>query len=159
MKPQTLAAVQQLENVEWFAKVGVKDAQKAIVLSSWEEAIEHCSSMEWENLCLEAQNQYCERLCERSKERFNQWNAMVETVKATTVPLVQRKTEAVVRRNNLPQVFENMVHWDILGVCMESEFSDVHPPGFFASNAYWYINGHFPCGWEGEFPKGMLVIY
>jgi hypothetical protein len=35
----------------------------------------------------------------------------------------------------------------------------VYPPGFFASNAYWYIKGHFPCGWEGEFPKGTLVIY
>lgn len=37
--------------------------------------------------------------------------------------------------------------------------SDLYPPGFFASNANWYVRGHFPCGWRGEFPKGQLVIY
>ncbi|MBS0261988.1 MAG: hypothetical protein JSS02_08520 [Planctomycetes bacterium] len=159
MKPQTLATIEQLEKVEWFTKVGVKDAQKAIVLSSWDEAIEHCSSIEWENLCLEACNQYRERLLERSKERLSQWNEIVDMVKATTIPLVQRKIETVVQQNNLPKVFENMVQWDMLGVCMESEFADVYPPGFYASQAYWYVKGHFPCGWQGEFPNGTLIVY
>jgi len=53
-----------------------------------------------------------------------------------------------------------MVQWEILGVCMEAEYADVYPPGFYASQAYWYVKGHFPCGWEGgEFPKGKLIIY
>ena len=163
MHPRTKATLQQLEVANWFSQVGtmygITQPEKVIVLSSWQEAIERCSSIEWENLCLEALNQYRERLCERSKERFNQWNIVVEMVKATTIPLVQRKIETVVRQNDLPKVFENVVQWDVLGVCMESEFADVYPPGFFASNAYWYIKGHFPCGWEGEFPKGTLVIY
>jgi len=163
MHPRTKATLQQLEVANWFSQVGtmygITQPEKVIVLSSWQEAIERCSSIEWENLCLEALNQYRERLCERSKERFNQWNNNVEMVKATTIPLVQRKIETVVRQNDLPKVFENVVQWDVLCVCMESEFADVYPPGFFASNAYWYIKGHFPCGWEGEFPKGTLIIY
>jgi hypothetical protein len=56
-------------------------------------------------------------------------------------------------------VFENMVQWDILHVCMEAEYADVYPPGFYASQAYWYVKGHYPCGWQGEFPKGKLIIY
>ena len=163
MHPRTKATLQQLEVANWFSQVGtmygITQPEKVIVLSSWQEAIERCSSIEWENLCLEALNQYRERLCERSKERFNQWNNNVEMVKATTISLVQRKIETVVRQNDLPKVFENVVQWDVLGVCMESEFADVYPPGFFASNAYWYIKGHFPCGWEGEFPKGTLIVY
>lgn len=138
---------------------GITQPEKVIVLTSWQEAIEQCSSIEWENLCLEAQNQYGERLRERSKERFNQWNEVAAMLKETTIPFVQRKIERVVRQYNLPTVFENMVQWDILGVCRESEFADVYPPGFFASNAYWYMKGHFPCGWQGEFPKGTLIIY
>ena len=42
---------------------------------------------------------------------------------------------------------------------MEAEFADVYPPGFYASQAYWYVKGHFPCGWQGEFPNGTLIIY
>ena len=51
------------------------------------------------------------------------------------------------------------VQWDILHVCMEAEYADVYPPGFYASQAYWYVKGHFPCGWQGEFPNGKLIVY
>jgi hypothetical protein len=160
MHPRTVATLEQLEQAAWFSQLGVKDTTAAIVLSSWQEAIEHCGSIEWENLLLEASNQYCERLVERSKERFQKWNEIAVELKKTTVPFVRRKIEAVVREYNLPKVFEDTVRWDILGVCMEAEYADVYPPGFFASQAYWYTKGHFPCGWQGgEFPKGMLVIY
>jgi hypothetical protein len=118
-----------------------------------------CSSLDWQDLLLEAANQYCERLSERSKERFNRWNDLVEDVKLTIEPLVRRKTELVIRKHNLPPIFERTVQWDILHVCMEAEYADLYPPGFYGSQAYWYVKGHFPCGWQGTFPQGKLVIY
>jgi hypothetical protein len=159
MHPRTTATHEELEKADWFACVGVKDTETAMVLSSWREAIEHCSSIEWENLCLEAANQYRERVLERSKERFNQWNDIVDQIKPVTDRLVRQKIEDVVCQQGLPKVFEDTVQWDILQVCMEAEYADVYQPGFYASQAYWYVKGHFPCGWEGKFPKGKLVIY
>jgi len=159
MNPRVEATLGQLEKSDWFARVGVKDAAAAIVLSSWREAIEHCSSIEWENLCMEASNQYRMRLLEKSQERYNQWNELVDQLKPVTEALVRRKIEAVVRVNDLPKVFEDTVHWDILGVCMEAEYADVYPPGYYASQAYWYVKGHFPCGWEGDFPNGKIIIF
>ena len=73
--------------------------------------------------------------------------------------LVQEKCQQVVEENNLPQVFLDTVDWDIIGVLMEAEYADVYPPGYYASQAYWYVHGHFPCGWQGKFPKGKLIIY
>jgi hypothetical protein len=159
MHPRTVATVDKLDKVEWFTRVGKKDTTRTRVLSSWPEAIEHCGSLEWENLCLEAVNQYCARLVERSREQFNKWNDIAGELKLETIPFVKRKIEAVVREHRLPQVFENMVQWDILHVCMEAEYADVYQPGFYASQAYWYLKGHFPCGWEGRFPEGNLIIY
>jgi hypothetical protein len=163
MHPRTKATLEQLETANWFAQVGtmygISQPEKIVMLSSWQEAVEQCSSIEWENLCLEAQNQYRMRLLDKNKDRYLQWNDVVEMLKPTTIPFVQRKIEAIVKQHDLPKVFEDTVQWDILGVCMESEFADVYPPGFFASNAYWYMKGHFPCGWQGEFPKGTLIIY
>src|SRR6516225_8284690 len=121
MHPRTSATLEQLEKADWFARVGVKDTTAATVLSSWQEAIEQCSSVEWENLCLEAANQYRERLLETSKERYRQWNEITAELKAVTIPFVQRKIETVVREHTLPKVFEDTVQWDILGVCMEAE--------------------------------------
>jgi hypothetical protein len=159
MHPRTVATLNKLENAAWFSRVGIKDTNVAIVLSSWHEAIEHCSSLEWENLCLEARNQYCERLVQRSPKLWDKWNDIVVEMKRFTEPLIERKIETVVRENNLPRVFRATVRWDILGVCMESEYADVVPPGYYASQAYWYVKGHFPCGWQGNFPDGMLIIY
>jgi hypothetical protein len=159
MHPRTQATLQQLEKANWFDKVGVKDAATAIVLSSWRDAIEQCSSIEWENLCQEAVNQYSARLIERSQEKYNQWNEIVDFLKPVTQALVRRKIEAVVRENDLPKVFEDTVQWDILHVCMEAEYADVYPPGYYASQAYWYVKGHFPCGWEGDFPNGKIIIF
>jgi hypothetical protein len=163
MHPRTTATLEKLEQAEWFANVGtyagIEDRSKIVLLSSWQEAIQHCSSVEWENLGLEAANQYRERLLERSKDRYNIWNEIVEQLKPTTIPFVKRKIEAVVRVHNLPQVFEDTVQWDILHVCMEAEYADVYHPGYYASQAYWYVKGHFPCGWDGDFPQGKLIIY
>jgi hypothetical protein len=160
MHPRTTATLEKLEKADWFTHVGEKDTTEAIiVLSSWQEAIEHCSSVEWENLGLEAANQYRERLLERSKQRFNEWNDLVAQIKLATEPLVRGKIEAVAREHGLPKIFEDTVQWDILHVCMEAEYADVYQPGYYASQAYWYVKGHFPCGWEGEFPKGKLIMY
>ena len=159
MHPRTIRALDDLEKAVWFSRVGVKDTTAAVVLPSWQEAIEHCSSLEWENLCLEASNQYCSRLVERSKERFQKWNEIAAELKATTIPFVRGKIHAIVREHRLPKAFEEQVQWDILGVCMEAEYADLYPPGYYASQAYWYVNGHFPCGWEGKFPEGRLIIF
>ena len=159
MHPRTKATLEDLRRVDWFRHVGVRDTEAADILSSWQEAIESCSSLEWENLCLEAVNQYCARLVERSPERFREWNDIVDRVKPLTEELVQEKTKKAIEENDLPQVFLDTVGWDILHLCVEAEYADVYPPGFYASQAFWYVKGHFPCGWKGEFPEGRLVIY
>jgi hypothetical protein len=143
----------------WFRCVGLRDTDSAEVLSSWYQAIESCSSPEWEELCLEATNQYREKLAEKSRERFTKWNEMVLEIRPLTRALVQEKTQPIIEANGLPKVFLDTVDWDILHVCMEAEYADVYPPGFFASQAYWYMKGHFPCGWKGAFPNGKLIIY
>jgi len=150
-----------LQEADWLAHTGKQDSDLslALVLSSWDEAIESIRFSGWEQLCLEASNQYRERLLERSVERFRKWNEIVEMLKPTTIPFVKRKISPFVEAFNLPKVFEDQVQWDILGVCLEAEYADVFPPSFYTAVAFYYTKGHFPCGWEGEFPKGRPIIF
>src|SRR5262249_28292927 len=101
MSPRTIATINDLQKAAWFSRVGAQDTTTAIVLSSWQEAMEHCASLEWENLCLEASNQFRERILERSKERFNKWNEIAAEVKKHTVPFVRQKIADTVRQHNL----------------------------------------------------------
>ena len=159
MHPRTVATLNDLESAVWFVHVGQNDTGAAIVLRSWQEAITHCGSPEWKKLCLEAANQFAERLAERSPKRYEMWNEIVDDLKPITIPFVRRKTKLVVDQHHLPRIFEAVVQWDILHVCLEAEYADVFPPAFYASQAYWYMKGHFPCGWQGNFPEGKLIIY
>jgi len=163
MHPRTAATLDELNRADWFCNVGtpsgIEEPSKYILLRSWDEAVESCASLEWENLCLEAVNQYRQRLLERSPQRYSQWNVVADSVKDTADELVYRKIEAVVRDYNLPQSFVDTVRWDIFHVCAEAEYADVFPAGFYASQAFWYVRGHFPCGWRGDFPQGSLVLF
>lgn len=153
---ETLAA---LAAAEWFCKVGVNDTREVKSVGSWPEALEWCLAPAWDDLCHEATNEYCSRVAERSRARFREWNSAVRELKGVVDPLLLEKTSAVIGDNDLPDGFRADVFRDVLFVALEAEFSDVYAPGFFASQAYWYLNGHFPCGWEGVFPQGRLVIF
>jgi hypothetical protein len=155
MHPRTTATLRQLDKAAWFSRVGVGDTEAAIVLASWDEAIEHCGSLDWENLCLEAENNYRARLFKRSRDHFAQWNHVATDIRQRALDLVDRKVESVMREHHLPEVFRQTVSVDIMLLCMESEFADVCPPGFFAGQAYWYGADIFHAdGKAGFLPRG-----
>lgn len=159
MHSKTIEMLDRLEKASWFSRVGIKDGPSAAVVASWPEAIEYCSSPEWEDLQLEASNQFCERIAERSRERWRVWNETVREVNKVATPLVDRKIATVIRENSLPKFFRIQVNHDICSLCMENEYADICPPSLFTRLAYWYIGGHFPCGWWGAYPEGKVIVY
>jgi hypothetical protein len=143
---------------------GLQQPEKIIMLSSWKEAIEYCTSEVWDNLQFEASNQYCERLIQRTPERFKVWNDVVRSVKTIAYDLADRKIERVMKEEKLPRGFQGCVRTDVQGMLIEAEYADVIQPGFSTAMGYWYTTGHFPCGWVGETPDalpphGKLVVY
>lgn len=159
MHPRTVATLQDLRDATWFRRLGVRDTDAAHVVGSWAEAMEWSRAEDWRELRLEATNQYHQRLEERSPERRMLWNDLVGEIKRVVQALVKERTEALIEAHRLPPEFRGAVEWDLLFCCMEAEYADIYPPGFYASQAYWYVKGHFPCGWRGAFPAGTLVIY
>ncbi len=159
MKPETLAAFDRLERADWFSALGQPREGPFVIVSSWEEALEQCGSDQWQDLILEAANRYSEAVARKDAERFRLWNMVAVEVRSVALPLVERTLRSVGAVNGLPKALEDAVRWDMIHFGLECEFSDVFPPGFFASQAYWYLNGRFPCGWRGDFPEGKLVLY
>jgi hypothetical protein len=104
-------------------------------------------------------NQLSEKLLQKDKAVFKQWNEVVAEMKESTIPLVKSKIMSVMKENSLPDIFEHCVQWDILHLSLEAEFSGIVPISFFAGLSYWYKGGHFPCGWLDLPTGGGLVIY
>jgi hypothetical protein len=159
MDPRTVERIDQLERAPWFSRVGIKAGPTVASVSSWPEAIGYCAAPEWEDLELEMANQFREYLHEHANARFQAWNKAVVEVKKVTNPLVEHTIKAVTLNDKLSRELRIQVEHDIDLICMEAEYADVCPLGFFTNLGAWYLNGHFPCGWWGNFPEGKLIVY
>ena len=158
MQPETLAKLQALEAVDWFWAAGQPDPE-AIVLGSWPEAIARATSDDWNDVLMQAAQDYHARLRQLSRERSERWNEISETVRPSVMRLVNLKIERLKADHHLPRGFFNIVYWDILTYAMELEYSDVCPMGFSAEQARWYLRGHFPCGRQGWPLTGRPIVY
>ena len=162
LKPVTLELIDKLMKTEWFAHVGEKiDDPSVFQISSWQEAVKYCRSRYSSNVQMEGKNLLTERLCFDFPDRYHKlWNETVAAVKLIIQPMIDRKTNELKTQLKLPKAFRDAIDWDVLCICMELEYSDLIPPRYFAERARWYLAGHFPCGWEGDFPVGgKLVVF
>jgi hypothetical protein len=160
MREQTRRELETLRGATWFRAVGIPDVEEARVLSSWAEASRACERQQYEDLKLEARNLFTERLAERDPERFKEWNIAVRELRPVAKELVKAKFSVVEGLDErVLSTLTATADWDILNVLMEAEYSDVAEPAFYTGLAYWYVAGHFPCGWDGPLPGGKVVVY
>lgn len=160
LKPATKAALARLEATEFFRAVGQVDTDEAIVVGSWDEAIRNAQTLAWENLRISASNVLGSRVRAISKERLSMWNQHVDLINPHLSELLEVKVKTKISEGLLPKGIDIEVDYDLCGLFLELEYSDVVKPGFYFGLSYWYERGRFPCGWHGEPPpNGRLMVY
>jgi len=130
-------------------------------VQSWAEAIKLFTSQNWEDVTLEAANQLTEFLHDKFRAQYQHWSRIADSVKsdflkdfsdATLLPAQQRWA--------LPVSFIHCVQWDVLHIAMEYKYREYSGrPSFFTSQLLpIYESGHYPCGWAGAWPEGVVVV-
>lgn len=155
----------RLKAIRWFENCG-KPLKPDLSMplnqvESWSQATELCKTLKWENTTLEAQNQLTLWLHLNDKTNYQNWNKIVELHKRDTLDsLIAEHIVPFQQNHNLDITFVHCVQWDILGALMENSYlKSGHKAFFFLELLLIYEAGHFPCGWEGEFPDGSLFVY
>jgi hypothetical protein len=65
-----------------------------------------------------------------------------------------------IRRNHkLPKEFVGCLQWCVLHALLEAEFQRHVKTRFNTGIVAWYLKGHYPCGWEGSYPEGRLIVF
>lgn len=161
MKRQTKKVINTLFATQWFFAVGER-AKGVVRASDWAEAAKSCISQKWQDTCLEADNLLRENIYANSNarpERINRWNEIVDEMEAAIVPKVKATLEPLASKIAHLNEIESAITQMIIGYGMELEYNDLIQPGFYSGLADWLMRGRFPCGWQGEYPKGKLVVY
>lgn len=157
--------LRRLSEVDWFCGCGSPPhldlTMDVRTVDSWHAALESASTVGWENVELAAQNQLTMWLHIHDYGNYQQWNAIVQSHKATVLsPLIEEKIRPFLVEHALGEVLIAAVQWDILGALMENSYlTSGHSVFFFLELLQVYEAGHFPCGWIGDWPRGELVIY
>lgn len=161
MTPETKALLLKFEHMVWFCSAGSSFHSGVNVLrvEDWPSAIEICCSEISSDARLEANNELTVELAISHKQAYRSWNVKVAELKPQIERLVERKLAASPMRSNIADdVVRSVVgslRWDLLALCMASEYNDLFSTKYYEALKLWYLAGHFPCGWIGEVPEDM----
>jgi hypothetical protein len=155
----------RVNSIGWFAHCGERLALDLTMETEqargWPQAIESCKAPAWETAQLEAQNQLTLWLHLNDRASYQRWNEIVVAHKDATVnPLTENILAPFRAKHDLDIALVHSVQWNILGALMEDSYLRCgHSAFFFLELLTVYEAGHFPCGWQGEWPKGKLLVY
>lgn len=161
--------MQRLECLQWFGNVGQPIDGAGLAVHTWRQAVDSSASDVWSSVQLQVKNRIARDVRQRSHDRAQEWNGIAAELRGSIAGVVARSVEPVAVTFKLEPDFRSAVSWDMLLICMETEFSDLVPPMFFVPRLLpVYTAGHFPCGWEGpklnegwegELPHSRLIVY
>lgn len=153
--------LERIRKIKWFENCGKYDADaKTIAVDSWERARYYYGNQVWEDVTLEASNVLTQYLFSKYKKEYAEWNTLTDEAKL----FIENEVLLIIGKykdeNGLDTIFIDCVKWDILGAIMEDSYQICHKrPTFFLELLSVYENGNYPCGWEGEWPEGKLVVF
>jgi hypothetical protein len=164
MKTSTVDLLKRLDQTEFFHAVGQpfsdKIKERIEPITSWQEAMQYSTSIEWDNYTLEQRNLLTMFLGTEHQQRFQKWNESAREVRNLAVPIA-KKAATVFNQFNL-DVRTKMFHcvnWAIMAACMELEYADLRKPDFFGWLIEFYLLGRYPCGWGERTKNGKIVLY
>jgi hypothetical protein len=162
MTPATTNFLHALARIAWFENVGLPAPAgfDARVLHSWDDVFDAERVFCWENVCLRAEGELTRYLCDFHMERYRRWNDLVDEVGPSIAASVNPACKALAKTSALSADSLAAMTWSTcVSACMEYEYADLRPIGFFHRLAQLILLGRCPCGFQGEYPDGILEIY
>ena len=159
MRAETILELRALEQVPWFRNTGMGKFEEVVRVTSWLEAVAACASLKWQNTQQRAGNRLAAAVQTVSWDQHNRWNEILKIADPIIDELLKRDVDPILQTQAIPSIVLKRVRCDLQGFALETEFNEIVEPGFFSRLADYYRRGHFPCGWEGEYPQGRLILF
>lgn len=156
--------VEELMNCKWLQHCGEEqNAQydfEVLHQKDHAKAMKTITSIDWENICLEESGNITAYLSIHNKVEYNKnWNLLVKKIKSEVLPHIVEKIQEGVIIKNLPEGVIDDIKFNLVTILISDAFSDCYSSKFYRNLYQIYLSGHLPCGWEGEFPNGRIIVF
>jgi len=154
-----------LEEIELCQNAGVIVNEKTVrQVKTWEKAENLCCQLKWTNFRAERSNEFWDlgHFDEKygSVQVFKKIHAEeYPPMRDRVYAMVQEKCGRVACPDSIKNELERSLKGLLAGAVREIAYHDVTDATFYLLPASWIFKGHFPCGYEGQFPNGKLIVY
>ena len=158
------AMIDELLNCKWLQNCGEqKDIHydfDVFFQHDYNKAIRTITSTDWENICLEERGNITGHLAVYNKDVYNKnWNQLAKKIKSEVLPQILEKIREGISIKCLPESVIEDIKFNLVTILISDSFSDYYKSDFYNRMFRIYTSGHLPCGWEGEFPSGQIIVY
>lgn len=157
--------IKNIMDIPWFQNIEKKSALLIPLEYKFikkEEAIISLKNYLWDNIENEEFNTLFEWF--RTTNICLDWERSVSSIRKDYMPIFDSNikiTAKKVFKDNSKLVMDS-IHYDILMIVMRLEIKKKSMredgPTFYDTLLKIYQSGHFPCGWCGEYPNGIILI-
>ncbi|WP_313183213.1 hypothetical protein [Lacrimispora sp.] len=156
--------VEELVNCKWLQYCGEQQNVQydfdVLFQKDHTKAIKTIISTDWENICLEERGNITAYLAINNKKEYNKnWNQLVKKVKLEVLPQIVEKIKEGICIKSLPESIIDDLKFNLITILISDIFSDYYSSEFYHQLYQIYISGHLPCGWDGEFPSGRIIVF
>jgi hypothetical protein len=139
---KTVNFIEELENIPWLQNVGKDlDTQEVTQLFSWNEAWENLQDENWINASFH--------------EHIDNMNPVWDIAYDKALEVVSKSINCHEFEDGISVA--DAIAYDVAAAAVEISIGSAST--FFTDLMKWYRNGHFPCGWDGQYPLGKLIVY
>ncbi|HCS54733.1 hypothetical protein [Rubinisphaera sp.] len=154
-----------LESLELCGNAGTPiEDSNVIQVTSWNLAIKRSKQLQWINFNTDRLNDFWDLghfekkfgTLESFEEIYDKNNTLMRDQVYEIVDKLKSKISCPTEeRDHIATVLRG----DLSAALREITYHEVTDATYFLLPASWIFKGHFPCGYEGNYPDGKLVIY
>lgn len=155
-----LAAIQTLRDIAWYRHVAepIDRARNVIRVMSWSDALQVLDDTAHYVVggCLIGPWDEMHRCDDEYPERHDWWLAARQLITGAA-HIESPQVEGLDIEHDL--LLTDYVYDFLNLLMMEIVFSDATDCTYFREQLEWFHAGHFPCGWEGDWPIGRMRVF
>ena len=161
----SLKFVEELNQIDWFANCGKRegDSDASVLPADQVDYImKKNSAIKWENAVLEYAGDVTAALCLNHRDEYNQWNRLVQEIKAKHLSSLRKKWRRALKGIGLDQpplvqdIAFNVLH--LIMIYSYKEALDIEIPVFWEELLNVYKSGHLPFGNSGKEREVKFLI-
>lgn len=158
-------SLEQLSDPETYklalTRVGTGDLSGMTRVGTWREAARLCDDDETLSMLVESMNLVADKVQDVDYNLHNLRNIFAAYSKPRLPELAEKYIKPRVPAEIDPKLIINQINWIVVGATIERCYAivGVVEPMWATRWCQLIVDGYFPCGWEGEFPNGRLIVY